>query len=52
VSTTYLRFPGLIHGFVNMAGVSPAARDAMIEIAKALRAALGLGSRVSSDRDQ
>jgi acetyl esterase len=32
------RFPGLIHGFMNMTGVSRASRDATIEIAGALRA--------------
>jgi acetyl esterase len=32
------RFPGLIHGFINMTGVSRASRDATIEIAGALRA--------------
>jgi acetyl esterase len=31
------RFPGLIHGFVNMTGVSPASRAALIETAGALR---------------
>jgi acetyl esterase len=32
------RFPGLIHGFINMTGVSRVSRDALIEIAGALRA--------------
>jgi acetyl esterase len=32
------RFAGLIHGFINMTGVSRASRDATIEIAGALRA--------------
>jgi acetyl esterase len=32
------RFGGLIHGFINMTGVSRASRDATIEIAGALRA--------------
>jgi acetyl esterase len=32
------RFPGLIHGFINMTGVSRVSRDATIEIAGALRA--------------
>jgi acetyl esterase len=30
------RFGGLIHGFVNMTGVSPAAHDAVLEIARSL----------------
>jgi acetyl esterase len=32
------RFPGLIHGFINMTGVSRVSRDALIEIAGSLRA--------------
>jgi acetyl esterase/lipase len=32
------RFDGLIHGFINMTGVSRASRDALIEVAGALRA--------------
>jgi acetyl esterase len=32
------RFSGLIHGFINMTGVSPASHDAMIEIAGMVRA--------------
>ena len=32
------RFSGLIHGFINMTGVSRASRDATIEVAGALRA--------------
>jgi acetyl esterase len=32
------RFPGFIHGFVNAAGVSRTARDALVEIAGATRA--------------
>ena len=32
------RMEGLIHGFINMAGVSPACRDALVEIAGATRA--------------
>jgi len=35
---TIRRFPGFIHGFVNAAGVSRAARDAVVEIAGATRA--------------
>jgi acetyl esterase len=39
VPTTYLGFPGLVHGFVNMIGVSPVAHAAVTDIARALRAA-------------
>jgi acetyl esterase len=35
VKTTHLRYPGFIHGFVNMGSVSPAAKDAVIEVARA-----------------
>jgi acetyl esterase len=34
------RFDGLVHGFINMAGVSPACRDAFVEIAGTLRGLL------------
>jgi acetyl esterase len=34
------RFGGLIHGFINMTGVSPACRDALVEIAGTLRGLL------------
>ena len=34
------RFPGLIHGFINAAGISRVSRDALIEIAGATRALL------------
>ncbi|HVU00100.1 MAG TPA: alpha/beta hydrolase [Polyangiaceae bacterium] len=37
VPSTVRRFSGLIHGFFNMGGVSPAARAAVVEIALALR---------------
>jgi acetyl esterase/lipase len=37
------RFPGLIHGFINMTGVSRTARDALVEIGGATRALLGSG---------
>jgi len=36
------RFPGLIHGFVNAAGISRVSRDALIEVAGATRAMLGV----------
>jgi acetyl esterase len=38
--TLLRRFPGFIHAFVSAAGVSPRARDAVIEIAGATRALL------------
>ena len=34
---TLRRFPGFIHGFINAAGVSRTARDALVEIAGATR---------------
>ena len=44
-TTTVLRcFDGLIHGFFNMVGVSPACRDAVIEIAGATRALFAVGA--------
>jgi acetyl esterase len=39
------RFPGFIHGFVNGAGISRTARDALVEIAGATRAMFALGGR-------
>ena len=35
--SSHRRFPGMIHGFLNMGGVSPAARAAVLDIALALR---------------
>jgi hypothetical protein len=32
--------PGLMHGFVNMTGVSPSCHDALVELAGGLRALL------------
>lgn len=40
------RFPGLIHGFINLTGVSRTARDALVEIGGATRALLGSGDEV------
>jgi acetyl esterase len=37
VPVTHLRFPGLLHGFVNMSGVSRAAEAAPVKIATAVR---------------
>ncbi len=39
-AVTVRRFGSLIHGFLNMVGVSPACRDAVIEIAGATRVLL------------
>ena len=43
-TTVVRRFDSLIHGFVNMVGVSPACRDAVIEIAGATRALFAMGA--------
>ncbi len=40
VPTLLRRFPGLIHGFVNMTSAAHVARDAVVEVAGALRAVL------------
>jgi len=40
VSVTTTRFSSLIHGFINMAGVIPAAREALSTLARHLRAGL------------
>jgi acetyl esterase len=34
------RFPGLIHGFINLTGISPSSRDAWVEVAGIVRAKL------------
>ena len=34
------RFPGLIHGFINMTAINPASHDALVEMAGSLRAML------------
>jgi acetyl esterase len=41
------RFPGLIHGFFNLTGISRSSRDAVIEIAGAARAMLNGATAVS-----
>ena len=43
-TTVLRRFDSLIHGFINMVGVSPACRDAVIEIAGATRALFAVGA--------
>ena len=42
VKATVKRFDGLVHGFANLTGVSPACREAVIEIARGLRTLAGL----------
>ena len=37
VSAVYVDYPGMIHGFFNMSGVVPTAREAIADVAKALR---------------
>jgi acetyl esterase len=44
------RFPGLIHGFINLTGVSRTARDALVEIGGATRALLGQQRVEAEDR--
>ncbi len=38
VTTVATRYPGMIHGFVNMAGAIPQGREAMLQVAKQLMA--------------
>jgi hypothetical protein len=42
------RFPGLIHGFINLTGLSHSAHDAVIEIGGATRALLACARRLGS----
>ncbi|MDB4996539.1 MAG: Alpha/beta hydrolase fold-3 domain protein, partial [Myxococcaceae bacterium] len=43
-TTVLRRFDSLIHGFINMVGVSPACRDAVVEIAGATRALFAMNA--------
>jgi acetyl esterase len=43
-TTVLRRFDSLIHGFINLVGVSPACRDAVVEIAGATRALFALSA--------
>jgi acetyl esterase len=43
------RFPGLIHGFINLTGVSGTSRDALVEAAGATRALLAESERAGDD---
>jgi acetyl esterase len=45
---TLRRFPGFIHGFINAAGVSRTAREAVVEIAGATRAMFGSASTTAT----
>ena len=49
--STLRRFDGLIHGFINMTGVSRASRDALIEVAGALRALVHVSQTAKEQRD-
>ena len=42
VPTVAHRFPGLVHGYAGFAGLVPAARDAVLDAASALRAGIAL----------
>jgi acetyl esterase len=42
VPTVARRFPGLVHGYAGFAGLVPAARDAVLDAASALRAGIAL----------
>ena len=44
VPVMHRRFPGLVHGFFNALGASPASREAVIEVAGAIRAAFALSA--------
>ena len=41
VAAVYLDYPGMVHGFFNMQGVVPTAREAIADAAKAVRQAFG-----------
>ncbi len=45
VPTVARRFPGLVHGYAGFAGLVPAARDAVLDAASALRAGIALTGR-------
>jgi acetyl esterase len=45
---TLRRFPGFIHGFINAAGVSRTAREAVVEVAGATRAMFGSASTTAT----
>ena len=41
VAAVYMDYPGMVHGFFNMSGVVPTAREAITDAAKAVRQAFG-----------
>ncbi|MFM9861980.1 MAG: alpha/beta hydrolase [Micropepsaceae bacterium] len=41
VAAVYMDYPGMVHGFFNMSGVIPTAREAIADAAKAVRQAFG-----------
>jgi acetyl esterase len=41
VAAVYIDYPGMVHGFFNMSGVIPTAREAIADAAKAVRQAFG-----------
>ncbi len=41
VAAVYMDYPGMVHGFFNMSGVVPTAREAIADAAKAVRLAFG-----------
>ena len=41
VAAVYVDYPGMVHGFFNMSGMVPTAREAIADAAKALRKAFG-----------
>ncbi|MBS2032178.1 MAG: alpha/beta hydrolase [Deltaproteobacteria bacterium] len=45
-----LRFSGQVHGFVNLVGVAPSARAAVVEVAQRIRATLDAESRSAPPR--
>jgi acetyl esterase len=48
---TLRRFDGLVHGFANMVGVSPACRSAVVEIASTLRRLLDASGEETARRE-
>jgi acetyl esterase len=47
VPTLVRRFPGLIHGFINLTGISRTSRDALVEVGGAARALLAEAERTA-----
>jgi acetyl esterase len=51
-AVVWRRFPSLAHGFVNLTGVCPAARDALAEVARDWRALLDRAGRAHESLDE